>query len=266
MKTSSFGHMTIWPYAHVFLFSKTSCVYHGYVSNPAPQKPRRKKRSDSGRVILTPRDLALLKWMGEQYAIRFDHLQVLATKYSEGRREKVLGYQAVYGVSSRWVKLGLVERKKIFVGHPMWLWLTKKGLETAGLEHPYKVPAISRFAHIHAVNSVRLHVEAKRGDSIRWICEREANALRKEEGQIHLIDGLVEDLSDGEIVGVEVELTQKRQTRLDSILRELRANYKSVWYFASDEAYSAVESAIKRVPNHDEEETFILYRLSSIMY
>jgi len=236
------------------------------VSNPAPQKPRRKKRSDSGRVILTTRDLALLKWIGEQYAIRFDHLQVLATRYSADLPNEVLGYHGVYGLSSRWVKLGLVERKKIFVGHPMWLWLTKKGLETAGLEHPYKVPAISRFAHVHAVNGVRLHVEAKVGDSARWICEREANALRKEAGQTHLIDGLVEYPDEDEIVGVEVELTQKRQTRLNSILKELRANYKNVWYFASDESYSAVEGAIKRLPDHDEDETFILYRLSSIMY
>ena len=256
----------MWSYVHVFLFSIPTCVYHGCVSTPSLQKPKRKRRSDYGSVILTARDLALLRWIGEQYAIRFDHLQVLATRYSADLPNEVLGYHGVYGLSSRWVKLGLVERKKIFVGHPMWLWLTKKGLETAGLEHPYKVPAISRFAHVHAVNGVRLHVEAKVGDSARWICEREANALRKEAGQTHLIDGLVEYPDEDEIVGVEVELTQKRQTRLDSILKELRANYKSVWYFASDEAYSAVESAIKRVPNHDEEETFILYRLSSIMY
>jgi hypothetical protein len=258
--------MIIWPYAHVFLFSKTSCVYHGYVSNQSIQKPKRKRRSDYGSVVLTSRDLALLKWIGEQYAIRFDHLQVLATRYSVDRPKKVLGYHAVYGLSSRWVKLGLVERKRIFTDYPMWLWLTKKGLETAGLEHPYKVPAISRFAHVHAVNGVRLHVEAKVGDSARWICEREANALRKEAGQTHLIDGLVEYPDENEVVGVEVELTQKRQTRLNSILKELRANYKNVWYFASDEAYNAVESAIKRLPDHDEEETFILYRLSSIMY
>lgn len=247
-----------------FLFCRLSYVYHGYVSNPLLQKQKRKRRSDYGSVILTARDLAILKWIGEQYAIRFDHLQVLATRYSADLPNEVLGYHGVYGLSSRWVKLGLVERKKIFVGHPMWLWLTKKGLETAGLDHPYKVPAISRFAHIHAVNGVRLHVEAKAGDSAKWICEREANVLRKEAGQKHLIDGLVE--YPDEIVGVEVELTQKRQTRLDSILKELRANYQSVWYFASEEAYGAVESAIKRQPDHDEEETFILYRLSSIMY
>ena len=230
------------------------------------QEPKRMRRSDYGSVRLTTRDLAILKWIGEQYAIRFDHLQELATRYSKNPTNKVLGYHAVYGLSSRWVKLGLVEREKIFAEDPMWLWLTKKGIETAGLDHPYKVPAISRFAHVHAVNAVRLHVEAKAGDSAKWICEREANALRKEEGQKHLIDGLVEYPDENEVVGVEVELTQKRQERLNSILKELRANYKSVWYFASDEAYGAVESAIRRLPNHDEDETFILYRLSSIMY
>ena len=227
---------------------------------------KRKRRSDYGSVILTQRDLAILKWIGEQYAIRFDHLQVLAPRYSEGLSKDALGYHAIYGLSSRWVKLGLAERKKIFVGHPMWFWLTKKGIEAVGLDAPYKVPAISRFAHVHAVNSVRLYVEDRVGDSARWTCEREANALRKETGQKHLVDGLVEYPDENELVAIEVELTQKRQRRLNSILKELRANYKSVWYFASDESYNAVESAIKRLPDHDEEETFILYRLSTIMY
>lgn len=36
---SPYGQITIWPYVHVFLFSLTSCVYHGYVSNPSLQKP-----------------------------------------------------------------------------------------------------------------------------------------------------------------------------------------------------------------------------------
>jgi len=236
------------------------------VSSSPKQEPKRKRRSDYGSVRLTTRDLAILKWIGEQYAIRFDHLQFLATRYAIDLTSDLLGYHGAYGLSSRWVKLGLVEREKIFADDPMWLWLTKKGIETAGLDHPYKVPAISRFAHVHAVNAVRLHVEAKAGDSAKWICEREANALRKEEGQKHLIDGLVEYPDENELVGVEVELTQKRQERLNSILKELRANYKSVWYFASDEAYGAVASAIRRLPNHDEDETFILYRLSSIMY
>lgn len=260
-----YDQMVIWSRLFEFLFSTTSCVYHGCVSNQSPLKLKRKRRSDYGSVILTARDLALLRWIGEQYAIRFDHLQVLAARYAKDGPE-TLGYHGVYGLSSRLVKLGLLERKKIFVGHPMWLWLTKKGIETVGLDAVYKVPAISRFAHIHAVNSVRLHVEAKTGDSAKWICEREANAQRKEEGQVHLVDGLVEYPDENELVGIEVELTQKRQRRLDSILKELRGAYKSVWYFASDEAYNAVESAIKRLPNHEEEETFILYRLSSIMY
>ena len=224
---------------------------------------KRKRRSDYGSVILTERDLSLLQWIGEQYAIRFDHLQTLASRYSSDLPNEELSYHGVYSIANRWVRAGLVERKKIFVGHPLWIWLTKKGLETAGLDLPYKEPAISRFAHIHAVNAVRLHVEARVGDKAKWICEREANALRKEEGQKHLVDGLVQ-YPQG-FVAVEVELTQKRKIRLNSIIKELMANYHSVWYFAADECFNAVKSAIERVPNHEEGETFVLYRLSTIM-
>ena len=50
---------------------------------------------------------------------------------------------------------------------------------------------------------------------------------------------------------------------LEAILKELKQDYGSVWYFAADECYTAVKHAIEGVPKH--EETFVLYRLSSIM-
>ncbi len=224
-----------------------------------------KRRSDFGSVILTRRDFRILLWIGEQYALRFDHLQNLAALPAEGSKvtaQTSLSYKAAYRISTRWVKAGLVERKKIFVDQPMWLWLTKQGLEAVGLDLSYRVPALSRLNHIQAVNQVRLHVEAKVAGEARWVCEREANALRKEEGKKHLVDGEVEYL-DGSVVGIEVELTQKRKKRLYSILHELKKDYDTVWYFASDESLNAIKNGIARVPSH--KETFLVYSLSSIM-
>ena len=212
-----------------------------------------KRRSDFGTVVLTNRDFNIFLWMGEQYAIRFDHLQKLAGN---------LSYKAAYRLSTRWVKAGYVQRQKIFVRQPMWLWLTQSGLKAVGLEVAYHVPAISRLAHIHAVNCVRLYIESRVGETARWVGEREANALRKMAGKKHLVDGELE-YADGHVVGVEVELTQKRKIRLNNIVRELRRDYDTVWYFASPECYNAVQTAIKLIPNH--EETFILHPLSPII-
>ncbi len=144
----------------------------------------------------------------------------------------------------------------------MWLWLTAKGLKAVGLDVPFHTPAISRLAHIHTVNSVRLHIEGRVGESARWIGEREANALRKLAKKKHLVDGELE-YSDGHVVGIEVELTQKRKIRLNNIVRELKRDYDTIWYFASEDCYGAVKKAIEKVSNH--EEIFILYRLSSII-
>ena len=212
-----------------------------------------KRRSDFGTVVLTNRDINIFLWMGEQYAIRFDHLQILAGG---------LSYKAAYRLSTRWVKAGYVIRQKIFVSQPMWLWLTAKGLKAVGLDVPYHTPAISRLTHIHTVNSVRLHIENRVGEAARWIGEREANALRKLAKKKHLVDGELE-YGDGHVVGIEVELTQKRKIRLNNIIRELKRDYDTVWYFVAPECYGAVQRAIEQIPNH--EETFILHPLSSII-
>ena len=39
------------------------------------------RRSDYGQVRATERDLYLLKWIGEQYAVRVDQLKELAEAY-----------------------------------------------------------------------------------------------------------------------------------------------------------------------------------------
>ena len=228
-------------------------------------KRQRKKRSDAGSFILTARDLQMLEWIGEQFAIRFDHLQMLAVHFKDmdvDEMPKALSFSAAHQLTSRWVKEGLVERKKIFAEDPMWVWLTKKGLETVGLDMKFHTPAISKLKHNHAVNAVRLYAEKKLKDEIRWVSEREANALRKHQGKPHLVDGEIE-FEDGLVVGIEVELTQKRKQRLRSILHHLKNEYETVWYFSSDEVFNVVQNAIEKIPSH--EETFIQHRLYPIM-
>lgn len=207
----------------------------------------------------------ILSWVGEQYAIRFDHLQKLAGNLSHHPQAVTangLNYNATYRIVTRWVKAGLVERTKIFAKDPLWVWLTTAGLNAVGLDNTYRHPAISRLAHIHAVNAVRLRVEERVGDKARWICEREANAFRKVQRKKHKVDGELE-YRDGVTVAIEVELTQKRRTRLNAVLRELKHDYDTVWYFATNDCYQAIKNAIGKVPDH--EETFILRPLSSIM-
>ena len=221
------------------------------------------KDSIYGYMRLTERDIAMLRWIGEQFAVSFDHLPTLEHLITDKVPEDlVLKYKGVHALTSRWVHYGLIERKKIFAGEPMWVWLTPKGINVVGLDLPSRKPSISRLHHIHAVNQVRLHVEQRMaGTDFQWVCEREANALRKHQGKHHQVDGEIE-YSDGYRVAVEVELTQKRKVRLRAILRELRRDYDSVWYFVSDACQTVVENMIREIPDY--EETFVINKLSSL--
>ena len=216
-----------------------------------------------GGLRLSDRDIEMLRWIGEQYAVSFDHLPTLEHLITQKMPEDpFLRYKGIHALTSRWLRGGLIEQEKIFARKPMWVWLTAKGVKATGLDAVSMVPSVARLQHIHAVNSVRLYVEKKlENQDIRWIPEREANALRKIQKKTHLVDGEIE-YPDDHRVAVEVELTQKDKTRLRSILRQLQRDYDSVLYYASNKCYTAVQNAIKEIPNH--EDTFMLKKLSSL--
>ncbi len=48
---------------------------------------QRQQRSDKGKVTITPRDEAVLCWIGEQYAVRLDQLQVLLGRDAQGQTQ-----------------------------------------------------------------------------------------------------------------------------------------------------------------------------------
>jgi hypothetical protein len=98
----------------------------------APGTPRT-RRWDAGPEA-TARDLAALRFVGEQYTARSDVLAVVlgrlspATVRSAGR----LGDRTVRQRVERWEAAGWAERRRM-LGHT-WVLLTRAGLRLAGLE------------------------------------------------------------------------------------------------------------------------------------
>ncbi len=121
---------------------------------------------------------------------------------------------------------------------------------------------MGRLSHIYNVNRVRLYIEQRLTEA-QWVSERQINVERKAEGKHHLVDG--EILYQDTVIGVEVEQTQKSRRRLESILKELQADYEAVWYFVADTAGPAVREAIAKregTANADAWQTFVIYSLT----
>jgi len=193
---------------------------------------------EQASVLLTPRDLEALKWIGEQFAVRFDHLPRLL---AEGDQE--LSRRATRGVLERWTRADFVVRRKVFAHEPAWVWLTRHGSNAAGGTFKLWVPKFGNLAHVFWVNEIRLQTAVKHPD-VLWICER---TIRKETPRgAHIPDA--ELISpNGAKVAVEVELTQKSAGRAASITRELATRYGTIWYFVFPTAKRTISRAVEEL-------------------
>jgi hypothetical protein len=214
-----------------------------------------KPRRDRGLPQLTKRDRVALSWIGEQYTVRFDTLARLLGRMpgksqNAPREPGKISPSSVNRAIKRWELLGLVETQKMWREEPKWVWLTSVGLRMQGLSYaPYSPRQGTDLAHKHTVNEVRLRLEEKYADELRWTSER---TLKKWHGEltpaerkkIHSPDGLV-TLSDTQ-VAVEVEISDKSNKRIKQIFSKLLTQYPGVWYFVNDISEPVVKRNIGR--------------------
>lgn len=235
------------------------------------QEVERKTRSDKGVLRLNARDSLILTWIGEQYAIRIDHLQELLGRYrterpiSEGKTG-ALAVSTVYNLVRRWKAAKLVDSAFKEGGKPPYVWLTSAGYKEVGLSYKEGAPSLARIRHIRSVAKVRLRLEELYPDA-RWVSERElwqaVNRLsERERAKIdHVPDGELH-LSDGRIVVIEVELAKKTKERIRAILQGLKHRYGmdhnqsiEVWYFVNAET----ETIVKDVAFNPQKDGNILF-------
>ncbi|MBO0793579.1 MAG: hypothetical protein J2P36_21875, partial [Ktedonobacteraceae bacterium] len=138
------------------------------------EERKRKTRSDKGLIIPTERDAYCIAWIGEQWAVRFDHIQKLLGKFPDPAKPFKNGqYPAdttVRDQLARWQTAGWIEYVRSLYAGNSWAWATRKGLRFVDLEEIYTArrPADTRLNHIFAVNHVRMFLEKK----YTWISER----------------------------------------------------------------------------------------------
>ena len=212
--------------------------------------PTRKTRDDKGDIQLTARDTLVLTWLGEQYAMRFDHIHALLNRYAgPGVSPQGLSVSAVRQVVARWHRAGWIEQRRLLAGEPPWLWLTREGLLAFALPYTPGPPALTRLRHLHAVTAVRLLIMPTQADAL-WVSERaiRAGTFHALGETSHTPDALL--CTDTDTIAIEVELTHKKPADLHKIVHTLLASrdaqkfthtYTHVRYYVTD---PAIEKAV----------------------
>jgi hypothetical protein len=226
---------------------------------PAPPVLRRTRaagrarRWDAGPAP-TARDLAALRFVGEQYAVRADVATVLLTRLSTAGPERgtQLSRRAVREQLGRWEQAGWATRRRL-LGHT-WVTLTRAGLGLAGLDYEVWSPALDRLDHHHAAAVVRLAREPVPGRG-GWVCER---ALWRRRGKAawHLADAALpvpvpETWQQQGIEQawelVEVELTQKARPRVVAALKTRPPHTARITYYVPAALHTALAAQLAGV-------------------
>jgi hypothetical protein len=229
----------------------------------ARQSRRPRWDSDAG---ITDRDVAALRWLGQQYAARSDVLRVLLGRLSPGspRIEGVLGEETLRQILDRWEDRGLVARDRL-LGH-LWVAPTVKALRLVGLDVRGWSFVIPQLAHVHAVGVIRLALEPSIPAGGRWLSERE---LRREAGKSHVPDAAIQLPDDPDTqagaglygedvdplpkrIAIEVELTRKGVARLrETWTRPRHGRWTRTVYYAPPEVAGYLTGQLQRIrPRH----------------
>jgi hypothetical protein len=213
----------------------------------------RAQRWDAGPAP-TARDLAALRFTGEQYAVRVEVAALLLTRLSTTGPEAgtQLSRRAVREQLGRWDRAGWAERRRL-LGHT-WVTPTRAGLRLAGLDYDPWTPALDRLAHHHAAAVVRLAREPAPGRG-GWVCER-ALWHRRGKAAWHLADAALpthvpeawqrQGISEAWEL-IEVELTQKARPRVLAALKTRPPHTARITYYVPPELHAALSAQLASV-------------------
>ena len=224
-------------------------------------------------IHYTERDLSVLRWIGEQYLARQDQIEILLARPDRPLEEDPppapqtfprLSGSRTKSLLTRWKAAGLIEKRIIFHGDPLWVWLTAEGLAQVDLPFRPVAPRMGQLDHLYHVNQARLLLEGQR-PTLHWQSER---VFRSEEttgvgGRGHWPDGVVVGQS-GQNIAVEVELQHKGHRRVREIIYGLLQHYQTIWYFAAPALLHMLEE-IKRTLG-ERGEYVLLYDLQELSF
>jgi hypothetical protein len=206
--------------------------------------------------MTTERDLAVLRWVGEQYAVPLDVLgDVLAalapsdagtraarfgragegspgpSRTGSSSRTAVLAsrLRLARKHAARLEDLGLLERFRLASG--VWVAPTRAGLRRVGLRWDAWDLSEWQLAHVEAVARLRLRLQAEY-PAATWESDRAIRSRWAGSGaRVRLADGALH-WPDGTATGVEVELHVKRLDRYQGAVADRDPTWtRGVWWY-----------------------------------
>ncbi|HET8840713.1 MAG TPA: hypothetical protein VFN35_04560 [Ktedonobacteraceae bacterium] len=211
-------------------------------------------RPDTG-ARYTEEERACIRWIAEQGGAQFEQARREAARLSPNPEKlansAMLSVQRMRKKKDRWKRDGLISYKLFEAKGRGWLWPTRQGLEFVGLgDLRYYEPKLESLRHLYYVTQARLYIELQRPEDV-WKSERliryEQPALPAGKKAPHIPDALLQK-PNGEVIGIEVELSLKKRERILAILKELTHVYHRVWYFVARPAWTTVEAALAQLP------------------
>lgn len=213
---------------------------------------------------VTERDVAIVRWIGR---LRFAEAEQIAGRFEMDLHN---AYRRLRGL----IALDLVEHRRVFHAQPGAYTTTRAGLELAGLRLPPGRIDIRTYEHDRLMGDVAIALEREFG-AAAMVTEREMRsvdatadppryAVRRGASEskraLHFPDLAVE-LDDGRRLAVEVELSAKGRTRLDSIVTAyVRApRVSEVRYYVAPAALDGVNRAVDRAAGGDRFEVRLAY-------
>lgn len=200
----------------------------------AVSQRERKTRWDKG-ISKPPnaRDIACLRWIGEQRLVSTEQVGVLLGRFARTPR-KPIGYRGTMKVIQRWREQKWVELGSL--NELSFVWLRPKGMQYTGLDFDTREPSLLTVNHSCQINEVRLYLESQYGNEMRFESER---MVRATEPDFIIPDAVVER---NQRVAIEVELTVKQLSRYPQIFRSHSNHFDWVWYFVNDKTKTVVKN------------------------
>jgi hypothetical protein len=179
-------------------------------------------------VQSTRRDVAVLRWLGEQYGLDLITFGELLAYLNPEAARSADHLANARRYARRLERLGYADRRT--VAGERWIFPTAAGLEFAGLPFDEWRPVGWKLPHTRGVARLRMQLELAHPGSL-WESERsirDRQVKAKTRGRVP--DGILE-LPSRSRIGVELELTRKSRKRYAETLAAVDPRLDGYWWF-----------------------------------